>query len=121
MPLMYGPSWPRRQADPKQPDMSLPNDAAPFFSRAHTLGGAIRDYERKFAVEITPYDGKLDGHPLHQDDLPKYFYYTPKGKRKGGPLVDIHIRRDGDSWCLRQDLDYEVFDSDLVEMGELFC
>ena len=121
MPLMYGPSWPRRQSDPKRPDMNLPDDAPPFFSHARTLGDAIRDYERKFSVEITSYDGKLDGHAFRRDDPPKYFYYRPKDRRKVGPLVDIHIKRDGDSWCLRQDLDYEVFDSDAIEMGELFC
>jgi len=85
---------------------------------ASTLGEAIRVAEQMLQVRIVPHD------------LPKYFRIHPVPEQsvhripeqtKIYRLVDIHLLRNGEDICLKQDLAFPLLDSDVVVMGALVC
>lgn len=70
-------------------------------------------------VVITPYDGSNPAVPFAPDEAPKYLVYRlGDGSFR---LVDVHVQRDGEWVCPKQDLAFEVSDADEIEIGELIC
>lgn len=86
-------------------------------SDARTLGGAVAEYETHFNVQIAPMLEPFDGDPHNAG---KYFKFTDMstGVQK---LVDIHISRNSEDICLKQDLSFALLPEDIVELGELIC
>ncbi len=54
-------------------------------------------------------------------DPPKYFRYFSKGDAEKYVLVDVHIQRDGLEICPKQDLGFQLRETDVVEAGLLVC
>lgn len=77
---------------------------------AKTLGEAVAMAAGRFGVRIVPHD------------RPKWFrvYGVPdmEGEYR---LVDIHVYRDGQGICPKQDLGFRLLESDIVEIGILIC
>jgi hypothetical protein len=77
---------------------------------ARTLGEAIAAAAEYFGARIVPHDP------------PKWFrvYDNPQDAIKY-KLVDIHILRNGQEICPRQDLEYPLMEPDIVSIGVLAC
>jgi hypothetical protein len=77
---------------------------------ARTLGEAITVAAEYFKVRIVPHDP------------PKWFrVYGTRQDVTEYTLVDIHIKRDGQEICPKQDLEYLLMESDIVSIGALAC
>jgi hypothetical protein len=78
---------------------------------AQTLGEAVEAAEKHFSVWIVPHDP------------PKWFrvYGLPGYNEEQYLLVDIHVRRDGQDICPKQDLSFPLLESDTVSIGVLAC
>ena len=94
-------------------------EGEPVTTHAASIDEVIRAYEEKYAVSIVPYDGSSEAVPFKQGDEPKYFFYEKSSSNRR--LVDIHVFRDGREICPKQDLSFELFDGDIIEIGELVC
>lgn len=88
---------------------------SPFCTSAKNLGDALKAYEARFEVSIEPCRAPLPGQSEH-----KYFNVMSSVPKQSG-LVDIHILRDGEEICPRQDLGFSLNEGDVVEMGSLTC
>lgn len=86
-------------------------------SNAQFLGQAIREYEARFHVKVTPMLEPFDGNP---ENSGKYFDFKDMDTGESLP-VDIHIFRDNDEICPKQDLLFALTPDDIVELGELVC
>jgi hypothetical protein len=120
MPNIYGPSWPKRIDRRAEIGKYEPRDEPPFFSDGKTLQAVIDDYSFRFNVEIKPYDGVIDAVPLSPCEAPKYFYYKVRNTSHE-ILVDIHIYRNNEEICPKQNLSFPVFSTDTIIFGELIC
>ncbi|MFQ6311778.1 hypothetical protein [Lysobacter capsici] len=94
MPVLHG---------PKHLDEFLGSPDQSLQVRAATLGQALAAYQDAFRVRIAPavgYDGR-------------YFLYfeLDSGDEL---LIDIHVRRGDDEFCVRQDHDLPLQDDDVV-------
>lgn len=77
---------------------------------AKTLGEAIAAAEEYFQIRIVPHDP------------PKWFrIYLPGAPEEEFRLVDIHIIREDEHICPKQDLNYPLFDTDTIYIGALAC
>ena len=77
---------------------------------AGTLGEAVATAAEYFGVRIVPHDP------------PKWFrVYESSGDTTHYKLVDIHIHRNGQEICPKQDLAYPLMESDVVTIGVLAC
>lgn len=77
---------------------------------AKTLGEAVAMAAGRFGVRIVAHDP------------PKWFrVYGVPGTDGDYLLVDIHVERDGQMTCPKQDLDFQLFESDVVSIGTLVC
>jgi hypothetical protein len=85
-----------------------------------TLGEALKLFEDRHRVRVTPYDGSWDSMPLERAGGRKYFIFNDGG-RFGDTLVDIHVERGGEEICPKQDLDFPLLDGDLINVGVLVC
>lgn len=96
-----------------------PVEGTPLFANVATFGDAIRAYEKENTVSIEPYDGSFEAIPFKEDEEPKYFFYrkSPSDLQ----LVDIHVFRNGQEICPKQDLTFELLDGDTIQIGELVC
>jgi hypothetical protein len=75
-----------------------------------TLGELLASLEQATGDRVIPDNGSE-----------KYFLYF-SGRAAGNPmLVDIHILRDGQEICPKQDLSFALLDSDKVVAGPLAC
>jgi hypothetical protein len=74
-----------------------------------TLGEVLENLFRRYAIRIIP------------NESPQYFKYT--GGRFGDDvlLVDIHVERDGEELCPRQDLTFPIQVQDIIRAGGLAC
>lgn len=108
---IFGPCNPRVTFGPKlirQPEN-------PFYAAVENLGDALRAYEIKFKVVIEPCLTLLPGQSEY-----KYFNVKSQLPKQSG-LVDIHVFRDNEEICPRQDLGFPLKDGDVLEMGSLAC
>ena len=85
---------------------------------ASTLEKALRVAEQIFQVRIVPHDPpkyfrvhRVPEEPIHLVPEQTQIYQ----------LVDIHLVRNGEDICLKQDLAFPLLDSDVVVMGTLVC
>jgi hypothetical protein len=78
--------------------------------QAQTLGEAVAVAAALFGVRIVPHDP------------PKWFriYGMPESEAEY-VLVDIHIFREGEEVCAKQDLSIPLLESDEVSIGMLAC
>ena len=116
---MYGPSWPQRVDRRAERGPYEPHDEPAFSTDAKTLGDALVHYGDHFQVTISPYDGSIQAVPFATGDPPRYFFYTPTTGDQ--MLVDIHIHRNGEWFCPKQDLGFAMNDGDVVSLGQLIC
>src|SRR5262245_47143263 len=105
---------------PDTPLVSLELEAIPLEVEAATLGEAIAAYEAAFAVSITPYDGRFADLPWDPAD-PKWFIYASRRPKWEEVVVDIHVERNGESLCPRQNLHFALEASDVIHIGMLVC
>ena len=91
-------------------------------SSAKTIKQALSIYGQAYKVALKPYDGRFDEMPFDPAN-PKYFIcsFDDETDRNHGTLVDIHVRRDEEEICIKQDLDFELRDGDIVDLGQLAC
>ena len=120
MPNSYGPGWPRRVDRRAELGPYEPRDEPPFVAQGLTLREALTEYEQKFKVQIWPYDGAYPAIPFVVGNEPRYFYYRSIDSNVIS-LVDIHVTRNGDVICPKQDLNFVLLPSDFVDIGELIC
>ena len=77
---------------------------------AKTLGEAVQVAEKIFHARIFSHDP------------PKFFrVHQELEQPESFALVDIHLLRNGEEICLKQDLSFVLMDSDIVVMGVLAC
>jgi hypothetical protein len=78
---------------------------------AQTAGEAIAAAAEHFGVRIVPHDP------------PKWFriYGMPEYASEQYLLVDIHVERDAQDICIKQDLRFPLLESDVVSIGALAC
>lgn len=78
---------------------------------AGTVGEAVEVASQYFGVKIVPHDP------------PKFFrvYGMPDATAEDYKLVDIHIQRDRQEICIKQDLSFALLESDEVLIGMLAC
>jgi hypothetical protein len=108
---VFGPCNPRVTFGPnlvRQPEN-------PFCVAVEILGDALRAYEIYFGVTIEPCLTLLPGQSEY-----KYFNVQAQIPKQNG-LVDIHVFRDNEEMCPRQDLGFALKDGDVVDMGSLAC
>lgn len=117
---VFGPANPKRIAV-AMPDGSgfTSKEGTPVETGAEILGEAIKAYEEKHAVTIAPYDGSLDAIPFEEGEEPKYFFYSKSALDRR--LVDIHVFRNGQEICPKQNLSFVLMDGDIIQVGELVC
>ncbi|MCR8958547.1 hypothetical protein M0765_012670 [Variovorax sp. S2] len=113
MQLIFGPSNSRYSFT----GSPVPHKDLAYKLDVATLGQAIAAYEARFNVTITPFAGDpLDPYLAE----PKYFKFK-ENDADAGCLVDIHVYRQGVEICLKQDLDFCLFEGDIIELGPLVC
>ena len=118
MVTIYGPSC-RPTVPPKgNKDLLFPA-LEPLSVQAETLEEALAAYTREFGARFRPYDGSLPLVPFALGEPAKYFWY----ERENGSslLVDIHIERDRETLCPKQDLSFLLQPDDQVCIGPLAC
>jgi hypothetical protein len=78
---------------------------------ARTVGEAIAAAAEHFGVRIVPHDP------------PKWFriYGMPDFTPEQYTLVDIHVERDAQDICIKQNLGFSLLESDIVSIGALAC
>ena len=78
---------------------------------AHTIGEAVAFAADYFGVRIVPHDP------------PKWFriYGMPDFTPEQYTLVDIHVVRDTQNICIKQDLGFPLMEGDVVSIGALAC
>lgn len=94
-------------------------EGTPVLANATTLSEAIQAYENEYAVSIVPYDGSLQAIPFTEGEERKYFFYIRSATER--QLVDIHVVRDAQEICPKQNLSFELLDGDTIRIGELIC
>ena len=111
MPVIHGPNNRWHGPPDGAPDLA-------FRCACETLGEAINAYERAFCVSITPYDGINPPVSPEADAGPKYFVYSdaPLGEEPDEILVDIHVERNGEEICPKQDLAFRLQPDDVVQI-----
>jgi len=112
---------------PKNPIYTYLDDGKTMFPAfdviVKSLSEALEKYCNHFKVSL-----KKNG-PCEDPSLSnKYFIHTDleSGKQK---LVDIHILRGvkehivigGESICIEQNINFEIQDGDIIDMGPLIC
>jgi len=77
---------------------------------ADSLGGILAAYTDHTGLCVIPHDP------------PKYFRCYPRGEDPGlYDLVDVHVERNGDEICPKQDLAFPLLPGDVVTIGLLSC
>ena len=90
---------------------------------AATLGEALDHYAKAYSVTFEPYDGSYPDHPFANAEPDKYFWFDGKvhssnfetAERRRRP-VDIHVFRDGQTICPKQDLSFALQPGDEIEV-----
>lgn len=85
---------------------------------ARFLGEALDGYSAMFGVSFSLYEGEPGPDPWPHGG-PKYFHYRKAADDQ--LLVDIHILRDGEEICPKQNLDFELQAGDIIQIGVLVC
>ncbi len=113
MPLLCGPKNSRFTfTGSRCPHLDLAVESA-----AKTLDEALRDYERRFNVRVTPCQAPK---ARDADGSLRYFDFLDLNT-KSLQWVDVHVIRDGVALCAKQDLMFALQPDDIVELGELLC
>lgn len=105
MPKFYSHDYPRYSFDPVTRN---PTELSGLELSALTLGELLERLEAASGIRVVPHDP------------PKYFRYYPVGSTEFY-LVDVHVSRDGDEICPKQDLTFLLESGDSVEAGLLAC
>jgi hypothetical protein len=111
MPLLFGPLNSRYTYT----GSLCPHNDLAYESKALTLGDALRDYEVKFNVSISPCTAPLPG-----ETEVKYFLFK-ENFSDCFSYVDIHVFRGELEICPKYDMSFNLESTDLVEMGQLIC
>lgn len=104
MPMFYKPGLPRRNRV-RGKDVEVMG--AVF--EGSNLGEFLGNIERITGAYIVP------------AEPPKYFRYYQSRYAKEHVLVDIHVERNGEWICPRQDLSFPLLPTDVLLAGELEC
>jgi len=105
MPKFYSHDFPQFE----MPDLKVLVEKPGLDLIGNTLGEILIDLENKTGIYIVPHD------------TPKYFKYFQNRQSSDFMLVDIHIRRQGEEICPKQDLMFPLLSDDVVEAGMLIC
>ncbi len=106
MPQIYPLGQPQFGVDPSTGSLvELPG----LMLRGATLGELLQELEHHTGAWVVP------------DASPKYFRYFASRQSTDYELVDIHIERNGESICAKQDLNFALLPSDKVVPGPLAC
>jgi hypothetical protein len=106
MPQVYPLGQPQFAVDPSSGKLvELPGLLLP----GSTLGELLEELERNTGAWVIP------------DAPPKYFRYFASRQATEYELVDIHVEREGQSICAKQDLSFALLPSDKVVPGLLAC
>lgn len=76
---------------------------------ALTVGELFEKYETITGARVMPHEP------------PKYFLYYPEHGSEKCMLVDVHVVREGESICVKQDLSFSLLPDDKVVLGPLAC
>ncbi len=105
MPLLR--SWIRHPME-HEPGSTLRTSGIPIVAKS--LGEALGEASRILGVSFEPHDP------------PKWFRtYGIPDLGDGYMLVDIHIERDGAEICPKQDLSFQIIESDVVYISIPIC
>ena len=119
---LYGPKVPRYSfgKDEKTGKMvSFELDG--FNVNAKTLGEALKLYEEKYNIKITPYESQIAEIQLDPNDEPKYFWFEDVEFPERSCVVDVHILRFDDDMCVKQKLNFPLNNGDIISIGPLSC
>ena len=88
-----------------------------YCCKAHTLAEALSIYENVFNARVTPMHEPLLGLSAN---IGKYFDYLDldTGVKTA---VDVHVVRQGQHICPKQNLAFELQTEDIVDIGPLIC
>ncbi len=113
MPLVCGPKNSRmtRTGTP------CPHTDLAFQTEHLCLLTAIKEYEKAFNVSISRHVDEADSAVKYGD---KYYKHIDNDTGYS-QLVDLHIIREGDVICPKQNLGVQLQPNDIVELGELIC
>ena len=115
---IYGPSCPPKVLPNRGTGIIVPAQD-PLRAEAKTLADALDAYTREYGVRLRAYDGSLPEVPFEDGEPPKYFFYE---KADGDwYLVDIHIERESEDICPKQDVRVSLQPGDRVHIGPLAC
>jgi len=104
-------------------------DRAPEAFPGSTLGEVLAAYSAKYGCTFEAYDGSHPDFPFVEGELKKYFWYRGYGKSRQslpeseGEIrypIDIHINRENEIFCPKQDLSIEVLSDDVVEIDVMY-
>lgn len=105
MPQIYPLGQPQFATDQSGKFIKLPG----LELAAATLGELLRELERSTGARVVPHDP------------PKYFRYYASPDAVEYELVDIHVERNGECLCPKQDLGFSLLLNDKVIPGPLAC
>lgn len=118
---MFGPEWPEGRTEDaevsKRYGIRVAIDRAPFMVNAGTFGRALEIYCRYFKCALEVFSGPFPDNWGSAVDENKYFRHTPSDGESR--ILDIHILRDGQEICPKQNLDYPLLDGDIIEVGAI--
>ena len=113
MPLVCGPKNSRMTYT----GTPCPHTDLAFHTEHLSLLAAIKEYEKVFNVLIIRHVDEADSEVKYGD---KYFKHIDNDTGYS-QLVDLHIIREADVICPKQNLDVQLQSNDIIELGELIC
>ena len=88
---------------------------------AENLGDVLEQYAKVVHASIRPYDGSLAWAPFTSEEEPKFFLLESSDKKIGSSLVDVHIERDSQTICVKQNITFELVAGDIILIGPTAC
>lgn len=95
----------------------IPHLDLAYRCEAQTLAEALSIYESVFNARITPMQEPLLGL---NENIGKYFDYLDLDNNSK-MAVDVHVIRQGETICPKQNLDFVLQKEDIVDIGPLLC
>lgn len=85
-----------------------------------SLGELLKNYCQQYDLKITPAKGFID----ETSKEPKYWQYIGNHDFfgvDGEIIIDIHVTRDGKMICPKQDLDFPLIETDLIDIPAMLA
>ena len=119
---LYGPFSPRITFNSPEAVDGVKKQAGFDVSQCKTIGQALDLYKQEHGVSLIAYDGRYENVPFDPNE-PKYFTCSFERRALGreGMLVDLHVERNGEALCVKQRLDFDLLDGDIISLGPTVC